>query len=543
MRTIRTPSIFLPSILKEDERLSAAATALEKALSDLSCAASECLFLPRLDQLPSNVLDVLANQWHVDFYDVAMPDDIKRRLIRNSILDHRIKGTPGAVEKLMREIYMDAHILEWFEYGDKPYFFKILQDVTDGDELTDVATLDRARAVVQETKNARSWLRWFEFLLTLRDKVFPAVELQQFNINQSYHDWYDFRVNNALHDGKRDYGAALWHHDGHYARNGSFNRKGWTYSARHGQLQASDFEQILFTFNLPAILDSFTHSDNVFARIRPAPLRDFVNIHDTYHLTPDVRSEDFIRAAELFDIFRATAFYSDSFHTVERRLSDVNVPFFDFFTVSDAFEIALLHLFIDRISVDEPHLFNINKHLFDNVNAVDRVLVNGGWDAKDVVRSFDRQETFAINQQAIDRNEPFDRTPSLQSVFALNQPFDSPDEHGDFLLHQRVDHRGLHSRNGSISHCGSLSSKGSFLSGDDLLRWQQLKEWVEWNCIDLCPKCASRQRIFKIGNARIGSQTFLISDPQFLTVDVCCDNCGSLVAQYIVNDDSVEVFL
>ena len=157
---------ILPPNLLTDKQIYAAARALDDELQKITAATKEALLLPRLDELPEEVIDLLAWQWHVDFYEpVGMNIDTKRRLIKNSIAWHRIKGTPAAVEQVVSAAFDTSHVQEWFEYGGKPYHFKVVtEDVT-----TDKDVLERMRRAIHAAKNARSWLETVEFILHLQD--------------------------------------------------------------------------------------------------------------------------------------------------------------------------------------------------------------------------------------------------------------------------------------------------------------------------------------------------------------------------------------
>ena len=160
---IDTPKLseILPQSLKSDEKIFAAAEYLDDELRKLSGAIKQVLHLPRLDELPSDVLDHLAWQYHVDNYSADFSEEIKRKMIRESIYLHRIKGTPEAVRLALKAFSDNPEISEWFEYEGKEYFFKvILHDLKDvGD---DGETLLRA---IYDSKNVRSWLEeiFFEY--------------------------------------------------------------------------------------------------------------------------------------------------------------------------------------------------------------------------------------------------------------------------------------------------------------------------------------------------------------------------------------------
>ena len=107
-----------------------------------------------IDTEPESVIDHLAYQLHVDDYDSGLPIETKREMVKNSIDIHRHKGTPYAVEKAVQTIYSDSKIEEWFEYGGKPYYFKVTLITTPLRGKADIAKLVRA---INAAKNVRSW--------------------------------------------------------------------------------------------------------------------------------------------------------------------------------------------------------------------------------------------------------------------------------------------------------------------------------------------------------------------------------------------------
>ncbi len=157
---------ILPDSILVDEKVSAAAQALDRELQRVTAATAEVLHLPRLDVLPEKVIDILAWQWHVDFYEpVGMDLETKRNLVKESIAWHRIKGTPAAVDKLVTTVFGNSWVKEWFEYGGKPYHFRVVtENVT-----TDKAQLKLMYDAINTAKNVRSVLDYIEFLLHLSD--------------------------------------------------------------------------------------------------------------------------------------------------------------------------------------------------------------------------------------------------------------------------------------------------------------------------------------------------------------------------------------
>ena len=121
---------YLMRILPEssflDPKMYASAEALDAEITKLHAAIREVLHLPRLDELSGTILDLLAEQFHVDYYDaINFSDEEKRNLIRQSIAWHRLKGTPAAVEMVLQDAFKDLRIDEWFTYGGEPYYFRL----------------------------------------------------------------------------------------------------------------------------------------------------------------------------------------------------------------------------------------------------------------------------------------------------------------------------------------------------------------------------------------------------------------------------------
>ncbi|WP_314905018.1 phage tail protein I [Selenomonas artemidis] len=160
---------LLPENILADPQLGAAARALDDELRRVTAAVQETLHLPRLNELPERVLDILAWQWHVDSYDSAVDAETKRKLIRESIAWHRIKGTPAAVEKVIAAVYGDAKIEEWYEYGGQPYYFRIGKIKQSGIKLAEIAIVART---VHTVKNARSWINEIGFVRSVMTTIY-----------------------------------------------------------------------------------------------------------------------------------------------------------------------------------------------------------------------------------------------------------------------------------------------------------------------------------------------------------------------------------
>ncbi|CAJ1003869.1 phage tail protein I [Brevibacillus aydinogluensis] len=128
---------ILPESLKSDPNVVALAESLTPEIHELSKAIPQIVLLATLDQQPEEVVDLLAWQFHVDFYSSDLPIEQKRELVKQSFANHMRKGTPWAVEQVVSTVFVDGKVTEWFEYGGEPYHFK----VTTKGSIPDVNTL------------------------------------------------------------------------------------------------------------------------------------------------------------------------------------------------------------------------------------------------------------------------------------------------------------------------------------------------------------------------------------------------------------------
>ena len=196
---------ILPPNLLADKKINAAARALDDELQKITTATRNALLLPRLDELSEDVIDLLAWQWHVDFYEPSMSIETKRQLVRESIAWHRIKGTKAAVEKMAQTVFKGGVVTEWFEYGGEPYHFRI--DVLNAPNMTEESR-ERLLAVVNASKNTRSWLDELRFRREAQNDMYYAAA-------PSIHTTYEIRpaeITDATAEARQYIGAAVSAH-------------------------------------------------------------------------------------------------------------------------------------------------------------------------------------------------------------------------------------------------------------------------------------------------------------------------------------------
>lgn len=119
----------------------------------------ECILISIIDNLPSDALPHLAEQYHVtgnEGWLQCRNDDEKRDLIKRSIEVHRYKGTKYALKKIFDMFGLEGEINEWFKTGDPPFTFSVnINFVSKG---LDFDLIQKLEDLINEYKNVRSHL-------------------------------------------------------------------------------------------------------------------------------------------------------------------------------------------------------------------------------------------------------------------------------------------------------------------------------------------------------------------------------------------------
>ena len=151
----------LPDVLKSDESMAALVVSVAQVLSERLSEIQRLTIYSRIDELPEELLDILAYDFKVDWWDGDYTLKEKRKTLKDSWRVHRMLGTKAAVETAISAIYQNTQVSEWFEYNGEPYHFKLLIDATY--ENVDPAKHQRVLDRVEYYKNLRSVLDEVEY--------------------------------------------------------------------------------------------------------------------------------------------------------------------------------------------------------------------------------------------------------------------------------------------------------------------------------------------------------------------------------------------
>lgn len=155
---------LLPPVLKKDEGFAALGKVIAEQLAKNRELTDKALIYPAIDKLDEPVLDALAYDLNVSWYDYEGDLESKRSTIRECLQIHQYKGTKYAVRAALEGVYENVRVREWFEYGGEPYHFKVIIYDSGGD----AEKRGRVLAKIKYYKNLRSVLDETQFISGIR---------------------------------------------------------------------------------------------------------------------------------------------------------------------------------------------------------------------------------------------------------------------------------------------------------------------------------------------------------------------------------------
>lgn len=165
---------LLPEPLKNDEEMLALGRSIAGEFRKNIQLARQTMIYPRIEELNESLLDILAADFKVDWYDYEGTIDEKRKTIRECMFIHRYKGTKFAVETALRSVYSKATVSEWFEYGGEPFHFSVTINDSTNDEEKRVRILEKIRYY----KNLRSVLDNVKFQIAIDTKTVMSIGIK-----------------------------------------------------------------------------------------------------------------------------------------------------------------------------------------------------------------------------------------------------------------------------------------------------------------------------------------------------------------------------
>jgi phage tail P2-like protein len=183
---------LLPPNLAADKNIRMMAEAFDEVLRSIIAKIPDVEMIPNLILnriVNETLIDLLAWQFHVDFYEPGLPIEIKRALVLKSLDWHYRKGTPSVIEEIVSTVFTRAKIQEWYEYGGRPYRFRIATE----EQMPDAKAVQKLMRAINSVKNTRSIL---EVVTHLTDFIDEAImgEIQETKGTLKLSDSFNYGV-------------------------------------------------------------------------------------------------------------------------------------------------------------------------------------------------------------------------------------------------------------------------------------------------------------------------------------------------------------
>ena len=143
----------LPSCIKSNVDVQAISYAYRMAMQNLFRYSRWTMLYANIDELPDNILDLLALEIRAQYYEESMETKTKRDIIRGALVWYVTGGTVYAVEEMTQTVFGEGNVVEWYEFGGKPGEFYI---ETNEEFSPDV--IRRFNEIIDKVKNKRSKL-------------------------------------------------------------------------------------------------------------------------------------------------------------------------------------------------------------------------------------------------------------------------------------------------------------------------------------------------------------------------------------------------
>lgn len=146
---------IMPENLASQLETQAFAYALGRQIEKLCHYADRVRIYAAVDTMPEKILDVLAIELRTPAYSEDFSIDIKRTLIKGTIAFYAKLGTPAAVNWVIRSVFGNGNMEDWYSYSGEPHHFRAVIGVAG--EITP-ESLNEFRRLLVSIKRLSSWL-------------------------------------------------------------------------------------------------------------------------------------------------------------------------------------------------------------------------------------------------------------------------------------------------------------------------------------------------------------------------------------------------
>lgn len=168
----------LPQILRDEPWIKALSDALGVLHKQTLIFADGSQIYTAIDKTDEKVLDAIACNWKIDWYDEGYSVEQKRRIIKTAMSVRKTMGTVGAVKMQADAVYPGTAIEEWFDYDGKPGCFRIYVDITSSNKENpvDYAAFDNMERQLAMAKRWSAHMESISFMVRHKLKTKPKID-------------------------------------------------------------------------------------------------------------------------------------------------------------------------------------------------------------------------------------------------------------------------------------------------------------------------------------------------------------------------------
>lgn len=148
---------LLPSQFKNDTDIICLSYAIKCGIQRLLKYERQTMTDNFIDNLPEQILDILAVELRSPYYLDSIDITVKRGIIKSTLIWHTKAGTPAAVSDMIKTVFGEGELVEWFDFteGEKtPGCFDIVTNATMSQEA-----IESFMKIIHRVKNERSHIR------------------------------------------------------------------------------------------------------------------------------------------------------------------------------------------------------------------------------------------------------------------------------------------------------------------------------------------------------------------------------------------------
>ena len=149
---------LLPKLLREDDFSKCLSEVIDKYIKEIEDVYNGLFLMNNLDQFDDRILDEIAKDKSILWYDSALPIKHKVNIIKNYRSTYRSLGSESAILQLINDYFGSAGSIDnWYDYGGSHHRFRItINDMPFDKSFLDV--YNRFLSSLSWVKSADTWL-------------------------------------------------------------------------------------------------------------------------------------------------------------------------------------------------------------------------------------------------------------------------------------------------------------------------------------------------------------------------------------------------